>query len=178
MILYEKDGPNLFRSGILNGDRKYINDGAMAALYHFSFIYLAEKGFKKVNVSLTRPFLRDGVLRYKRKWSLRISGSYFNGFALKVFSDSSATRCFLQNNPFIFESNGFLYGAIFANIKELLSSEDIRLIEKEFFIPGLSKLFIYCFGKGDLTKQDIVPPEFSDYIELRSAEDIFKEHSR
>jgi hypothetical protein len=28
-----------------------------------------------------------------------------------------------------------------------------------------------------VTKQDIVPPEFSDYIELRSAEDIFKEHS-
>ena len=177
LILYEKNGPHLFRGGILNGDRKYINDGAMAALYNFSYIYMVEKGFKKVNLGLSRPFLRDGVLRYKRKWSLRISGSYFNGFALKVLSDSSATRCFLQNNPFIFENNGVLYGAIFVDNKEPLSSEDIKLIEKDLFIPGLSKLLIYCFEKGDMTRQDIVPPEFSAYIELRSAEDIFKEHS-
>jgi hypothetical protein len=175
MIIYEKDGPHLFRNGILNGNRNYINDGAMAALYHFPFIYLSEKGFKKVNLGPSRPFLHDGVLRFKKKWSLKISGSYLNGsFALKVLSDSPATRCFLQNNPFIFESNGFLYGATFADNNEPLSLEEIKLIKKDLFSPGMAKLFIYCFGKDDVTKQGILPPEFPAHIELRSAADIFK----
>ena len=92
----------------------------MTALYHFSFLYLKDKGFTKVNFGLSRAFLGDGVFQYKKKWSQRIVGTSTYWYALKVNNPTVETKSFLKRNPFIFEKTGLLYGVIFGDFQKPL----------------------------------------------------------
>ena len=49
-------------------DESYINEGAIAALYYYGIRLAYERGAKFVDLGLSRPFLSDGVVIYKRKW--------------------------------------------------------------------------------------------------------------
>jgi len=171
LIRYSKAGPCLSSLGIWHGNWKYVRYGAAGALYYFSLRYLEDKGFSKVDCGLSRAFLRDGVLRYKKKWGQRIVGMSSNMFALKVLSYTAATRAFLVNNPFIFEYRGSSNGAVFVDTEKLLLPQELERIDKDYFYPGLSKLFVYLLQRNHTPKPNVVPPELSARIVLRSAED-------
>ncbi len=126
LIAYENGGSRLWTLGIRNGNLDYVKEGALTALYHFSFLYLKDKGFTKVNFGLSRAFLGDGVLQYKKKWSQRIVGTSAYWFALKVKNPTVEMKSFLQRNPFIFEKTGLLYGAIFWGFQKPPSIKEIR----------------------------------------------------
>jgi hypothetical protein len=49
-------------------DESYTNEGAIAALYYYGIKLAYERGAKFVDLGLSRPFLSDGVVIYKRKW--------------------------------------------------------------------------------------------------------------
>jgi hypothetical protein len=146
----------------------------MMAMLYFASLYLKDKGYTKMVVGNSRTFLKDGVLRLKKKWSQRIIGSAPTGFAFKVLCNTAATRAFLENNPFIFEEDGLLNGAVFVDGDDPPSSEEIRQINKNYFHPGLSKLIIYCFKPIDLAIEDLVPSELSENITLRPVDDVLK----
>jgi len=99
MIVYDEDRPRLRSIGVRDGDRRYLKLGALTALYHFSCQYLAEKGFESVSLGLSLAFLRDGVLRYKRKRDHTTIGTAADRIALKVVAETAAGKSFLQNNP-------------------------------------------------------------------------------
>lgn len=172
-ISYDGNSPKIAYMGILDGDLEYLRDGSIGALFYYSFTYLENKGFSKVDLGMTRPFLRDGVLRSKKKWSQRITGIMPTSFALEVQRDTVATRAFLVNNPFIFERKGLLYGAIFMDSEEPLSREEIEQVDKNYFLPGLSKLFIYYLRPGLAAKKDAVPQALSEHIVPCSADCAF-----
>jgi hypothetical protein len=172
LIAYEKSGPRLWSLGVRDSNPEYIKAGAIGALFYFSMGYLRNKGFKKGNFGLSRAFLRDGVLQYKRKWSQRIVNTTSYVFALKVLSFTSGTKAFLQKNPFIFENGGILNGAIFVDGDKKLTLKDFKKINKQHFHDGLSKLFIYSLQQGDKVEQNKIPPELSDRIVLRSTKDM------
>jgi hypothetical protein len=173
IIEYENKCPTLFSLGVRDGNPDYLKDGTVAALYYFSSLYLEEKGFLKMKSGYSRAFLNDGVLRLKRKWGQRILHSEPSGFALKVLSDTSATKSFLCNNPFIFQNNEHLCGAVFIDKDGPLLPEDYKQINKKYFNQGLSKLFLYEFKLNDLAKtDDITPSEIPGSISLCSASDI------
>ncbi len=139
------------------------------ALYHFSLQYLEEKGYKKALMGWSRPFLRDGVLQFKKKWSQRITDGHDSGFALQLLSPTPAVKAFLCNNPFIYKNRGRFYGAVFADGAKPLSSEDVRQIDKDYYHPGLSRLLVYCFGQEKPPLPGPVPPELAEHIEVRCA---------
>jgi hypothetical protein len=172
IIEYENKYPALFVLGVRDGSPDYLKDGTVAALYYFSSLYLEEKGFSKMKTGYSRAFLNDGVLRLKRKWAQRILRSEPSGFALKVLSDTSATKSFLCNNPFIFQNNEHLSGAVFIDKDSPLLPEDYKQINKKYFYPGLSKIFLYNFKLNDLAKTDISPSEIPESILLYHASDI------
>jgi hypothetical protein len=173
-IAYDKYGPRLAYNGVLDGNMEYRRDGALAATYYFAFQYLEGKGYNSVNLGGSKPFIRDGVLKYKTKLSQRIIGTEPNdGFMLKAVSDTAATRSFFCSDPFIFESHGQLNGAIFVDTEKLLCPEEFKRMDKDYFLPGLSKLFIYHFQANDMAKKNRIPPELSERQILISAEDIF-----
>jgi hypothetical protein len=170
MILYDEACPSLWVMGIQDGNRDYLKLGVMGACFHFSLKYLQEKGYKRVGLGWSRPFLRDGVMRFKKDWSQKISDYYHNGFALKVLSYTPAVKAFLCHNPFIFKRQDLLYGAVFVDSDKPLSDDDIRQIDKDYFHVGLSRLFIYCLQREPNAEKSVVPAELSERLELCNVE--------
>lgn len=115
IILHEGGRPRTWLTGVKHGDRRYVRDGAIAALYHFSTELLATRGFERVHTGASRPFLNDGVLRYKSKWGMRIADRAPKWFRLSLVRPSAGVAAFLASNPFLFEVSGKFYGAVFAD---------------------------------------------------------------
>ncbi len=176
MILHECGIPRLYTFGVRDGDQTLVRDGAICALYHFCIEHLKAGNFTRVHTGKVRPFLRDGVLKYKRKWGNIITGGFWSGyakgFALKILSLTPVTKAFLQKNPFIFEVEGELRAAVFTDAQAPLASDEVRKIAYEHFHPGLSKLVIYCFRLVESSSAGNVPPEYSGRIFIRSANEL------
>ena len=172
LISYHGKHPHLWEMGIRDGNRDYLKIGAGFAGYHFAFQYLQDQGHKKAGFGWSRPFLRDGVLQLKRKWSqtLTISANY--GFAFRVVSHTPAARAFLCNNPFIFRRDGQFCGAVFVDGEKGFSAEDIQQIDKDYFHPGLAKLFLCFLEREHLPPTNLVPPDLSERIEVCYAGDL------
>jgi len=170
---YTKNRARLWCLGVKDGNSDYVKDGAIGAILYFSLLHLKEKGYKKVGVGGSRAFLKDGVLRYKKKWGQKIVGTHKIGFLIKPLSKTAAVKGFFLNNPFIYVHNNQLNGAIFAEAGQSFSKENIQKFYKDYYLDGMSKLFIYRFGQGHSGSCEIVPPEFSDRITVCSAESLF-----
>jgi hypothetical protein len=164
-ITYEQGRPHLWSTGVRDGDRKYLKMGALAAVYHFSFEYLSERGFENVDMGRSRAFLNDGILRYKPKWAQAISASIPARIALKIVDGTPGSKSFLQDNPFIFEKSGDLYGAVFLSDEESQSSDTAARLKKDYFHEGMSKL-ILCCPTGPQG-----PIELPDNVEILSSEE-------
>jgi len=52
----------------------------------------------------------------------------------------------------------------------------LERIYKDYYFNGMSKLFIYQFGKDSYETEKILPLEFSDKIRLCPAESLFQKH--
>ena len=149
MIVYDDDRPRLWSVGVRDGDRTYLQRGALAAVYHFCFQYLAERHFSSVNLGLSRAFLNDGILRYKKKWAQKLAGTAANRIALKVAAETPASKSFLQNNPFIFEKSGKLYGAVFLADDAAVTADSTAHLKRHYFHDGLSKLILFSPHAAD-----------------------------
>jgi hypothetical protein len=57
-------------------DEKYVREGATAALYYYGIKRAQEKGATSFDYGLSRPFIFDGVLNYKRRWGGKIQRDY------------------------------------------------------------------------------------------------------
>lgn len=143
MIVYDDSGPRLWSMGVREGDRRYLKQGALAALYHFSLEHLAAKGFHSVSLGLSRAFLNDGVLRYKRKWAQRLTDTTAPKIALRAATDTPASDAFLHNNPFIFETEGKLYGALFLREEDPVTTGTAKRLKRRYFHDGLAKLVLF-----------------------------------
>jgi hypothetical protein len=149
MIVYDEDRPRLWSVGVRDGDRDYLQRGALAAVYHFCFQYLAKRHFSSVSLGLSRAFLNDGILRYKKKWAQQLVGTAATRIALKLAAETPASKSFLQNNPFIFETMGKLYGAVFLADDAPVTADTAARLKKQYFHDGLSKLILFSPYAGD-----------------------------
>jgi len=172
-LLCTKNRANLVFLGIKDGNLDYLKYGVPGVLYYFSILYLREKGFRSVNCGKSRPFLKDGVLEFKKKRGGRIVHASKMGFLIKPLSKTGGVKGFFLNNPLIYEDKTGLNGAVFVASDQSLSKGDFVRIYKDYYLNGLSKLVIYQFGRTDGEIKDIDLPEFSGGITVRSAEGIF-----
>jgi hypothetical protein len=118
-------------------------------LYYFAVRYLAEKRFLSVSLGLSRAFLNDGVLRYKRKWGQKLVATAPDRIALKIVADTPASRSLLENNPFIFEESGELCGAVFLADGGRVTAESAKRLKRQYAHDGLSKLILFRPHSGD-----------------------------
>jgi hypothetical protein len=173
LLHYKKNRAKLIILGVKDGSFDYVKHGAIGALFYFSSRYLTEKGFTRIDFGKSRPFLKDGVLQYKKKWNQKISNKNEVGFLIKMISKTEAVKGFFLNNPLIYQDKTGLNGAIFVKSDQYLCKEVFIKIYKDYYIPGLSKLVIYQFGRTNGKIIDIDIPGFSGKIKVRSAESIF-----
>ena len=173
LLAYSKNGARLWSLGVKDSNPDYIKDGAIGALLYFSVLHLKEKSYKRMHLGGSRAFLKDGVLRYKKKWDQKIVSTSKMGFLIKPLSKTAGIKGFFLNNPFIYVHKDRCNSAIFAEAGQSFSKEDFQKFCKDYYLTGISKLFIYRFEQGHSRSCEIVPPEFSDRITVCSAESLF-----
>jgi hypothetical protein len=172
LIARNRSKARLFCFGIKDGNPDYVRIGAIGALYHFSIQYLKEKGFRKVNFGGSRPFLRDGVLIYKRKWGLKLAGESENVFIIKLLKKADGTKGFLVNNPFIFKDHKKFMEAIFVDhITDENSLVDDIL--ENYYYAGLSGTLVFSLEDEATIRPLIFPQKEHFRVSIQSAQDCF-----
>ncbi len=172
-IIIHKDGKTRGWSlGVLNGNKELVKEGVITALYYFETLYLLGKGIEKRSFGSSRAFLKDGVLKFKRKWGITLSSSKPVGFFMRPLRDSAASRAFLENNPFIFEAEGRFRAGIF--VPDDFSGDFVAWLgkmHKDCYCDGLSKLYVFCPEK--LLACDLSGLDVMNNIELKAYSSVF-----
>jgi hypothetical protein len=124
-------------------EHPYMDQAAGSALIYSFICWAKEQKFDTITFGLTRPFLDDGSLRFKRKWGMVINKDHrFRSiFALRFNNfENDAVYDFLEHNPFIHYEKNNLLGFIF--LKETESNDKVQEITKKYYIPGLSSVIV------------------------------------
>lgn len=174
LISYREDKPRLWSLGVRNADSAYINEGAIGAVFYYSVQHLRGQGHRSLNFGLSRPFMNDGVLRYKKKWGLKIVSADKSGFMIKTLPRSGGIKGFLMNNPFVFQDEGNFKGAIFVNNEQSLTEKDFKRIYKDYYLAGITCLNIYFDGVVNDDLRDSVPFELRDKLRILPVEGFLK----
>jgi hypothetical protein len=115
---------NLF--GVLHADRELFNAGSIAAIYWFAMVEARRRGCATVSMQCARPFLKDGVLVYKKKWGSRIVADHIDReFWLLPCGNRPPMHRFLEENPFICEQDDRLVSLIFLGSHTVLSDKEL-----------------------------------------------------
>lgn len=143
LITYARPTPRLWSLGVRDADRQYLRDGAVTALFYYSFLHLEANGYQAADLGLSRPFLNDGVVRYKRKWGVRIVGTSVDWFVLMNLASTPGAHGFLRSHPFIHRDAAGLCGAIFVDSDWKSTPDTLNGIQRRYAIPGLATLRLY-----------------------------------
>lgn len=177
LLVYKKKRGHPAYLGVKDGNFDYVKDGAIAAIFLFAICLFKEKGYQQLDLGLSRAFLKDGVLRYKKKWggsriaySSLVDGIYF----VEPLSNTPGLKAFFINNPFVFIDKRKINGVIFVDGNHSFSREELEEIYKQYYFNGMSELSIYQFGKDSARTQKILSLQSSDKIRFRSADHLFQ----
>lgn len=171
IIRYGRAQAELYVLGVLEGDRQWVRQGVIGALYHFCFQHLAQRNLARVDVGASRAFLCNGVLQYKKKMGMRIVGTARGYYYLQVLADTRTAHTFLRENPLIIERDGSLSGVVFISADTgSFCERDFLRLDRQFFVEGLSHLFVVRLD--DSVPVAAVPSEFGARIAVCHVSDI------
>jgi hypothetical protein len=137
--------------GVRGGDWEYVKQGVVGALYYFLMKEMEPRGYEKIYLGGTRPFLNDGVTRFKSSLNARLvpkaKAAGPVALWLSVLDDSPALDEFLISNPFVhFPQPDKPYRAVFTRpegegwyeqLEKTLRVSDCRgLVETTVFVLG------------------------------------------
>lgn len=128
-------------AGIINGKTELLKKGVSSASYYFAIIYSKKLNAKYLDFGSCRPFLNNGLLRYKKKWgaSVENSKSSFSVFGFKPIGKKDGIKEFMLNNPFISWDESKLVGNIFLIEDMKSNNEEIQNLLKNYDTNGLVK---------------------------------------
>jgi hypothetical protein len=154
ILIYDGAEVRAWSLGVKDGDPAHVKAGTLAALYYFSMSHLINKGCQRLHLGATRAFLRDGVLQYKKKWGTRIVGSSRRWFVLSPQRNIIGVKAFLANNPFVFESDSGLNGAIFVGQAPSFSDDEVHKLQKYCYELGIQSVKIFRFPEQQWSQSD------------------------
>jgi hypothetical protein len=105
--LVRKSGDLIFlmRLGLLDGNQIYMRHGAIGALYYFCILEGKKMGCRYLDVGGTRPFLTDGLTKYKMGLGaefLSDHSAWKEYLWLGLNNNSAFANEFIRSNPFIY----------------------------------------------------------------------------
>jgi hypothetical protein len=144
---YENGNIILNFAGVNPIDGKLLNSGGIQAIYYFLFLHLKDKGIKRIFLGGVRPFFRDGLLVFKKKWGFRFTHCLPEKNMIRVYllRDNPWVKDFLISNPCIAMEGKELVGMVF-NAKEGELTKDEADEYAGYLWPGLKKVVLYRFG--------------------------------
>jgi hypothetical protein len=143
LIRTDEAMPRLWSGGTKNGDPIHLKEGAMLAVDYFSSVYLAEKGYQEVDLGLSRSFLSDGVLQYKRRWNIRVAPYNSKGFVVKPLCKSPGLTGFFTHNPFVCLGHGRLAEVVFVDGEGQCSGENLERLRSAYAMSGISEFKVF-----------------------------------
>lgn len=171
-ILYEKNQAGAVLIGVLNGDSKYLKLGVTGALYYYRIQHLARKGFQRVRLGASRAFIHDGVLQYKKKWGVHLTGQRKEGFLIGLLRETAGVRAFLRHNPFIVAIKDRMTRVAFVENGEECVVERLLGFDKDLRMPGAPDLRVFYF-QGSLPDETLIAIPGGS-IRVESAKPLFK----
>jgi len=171
LLIYENDTVRAWSIGVKDGDTRYVKAGTVGAFYYFRTQYLADKGYKSIQMGASRAFLRDGVFQYKKKWGMRLTSPRDSGFWLRTNMINDVVTSFLTHNPFIFLKGDIQNGAVFLSNSDKALDEIMVQLNKAYFIDGMEKLNVYLF----MNEKKIIeiPDELADRVAINLVSSLF-----
>jgi len=140
----ERDTVHFMLMGVLNGDQRWIEEGAVGALNYLRIQWAHQKGYKAVNFGGCRPFV-TGLFSYKRKWgtAVTIPPQENNRIWIKIQRNTSAVSQFLKSNPCLTLGNGGgLQVLVVTDDPDNVTSDTEAAWHKLYATPGLSSLLV------------------------------------
>ena len=101
----KKDKATALYAGILDKKNSLLKKGVSAASYYFFIQWAKENGIKTLDFGTVKPFLNDGLFKYKKKWGTKISKNesyYYSIFPFKLCKNNKAIMSYLEHNPFFY----------------------------------------------------------------------------
>lgn len=102
-VVFKEDSTMRARyMGVYPGKEKEASLGAPTAMYYYSMQLAHSWGCSAVNLGSSRPFLSDGVLKFKMKWEPEILHDELSTavFAIAAPTMTPAAQTFMAANPF------------------------------------------------------------------------------
>lgn len=143
LCLIEDDILFFQRTGVLNGDEKYIRRGVSSGEYYFILKFALEHGISKVELLRSRPFFNDGVYSTKRNWGAVVYPDHESErifFFIPEYSQKVAN--FFKINPLIIQKEDKLYGLVGWNGENPPNMKDEKEFNEKYYSPGLHGLML------------------------------------
>jgi hypothetical protein len=149
MLQYNNGEVTAYRLGVRDGDFRWVEKGAISALYFHLLSYCRFQGFPKLHLGGSRPFLSDGVLNYKLKnWNMTID-DYAKDFyfLMKLQKKSPSTAEFLCSNPFVsFKGSKMVANVYFSGTDHLPDRGAADRLRTKYAGYGLGNVDLHCCG--------------------------------
>ncbi len=145
----------------------YLSKVAGSALYYFIIKWSKENDFHLIDFGGARPFLEDGLFKYKMKWGMtpNISNKLFGVFGIKIcnFKGNPVVK-FIENNPLLYIDKDELKALIFVSKK--LDRNIVQQIWKKYNIRGISRLTLITTEKVDEKLKTYILSNFKNKISV------------
>lgn len=192
MMILKEDGRNV--AGVVLSERKdrlhlgYFgcrddcpHDGRylLGPLFFFGIELGKQRGWPHVGVGASRPFLNDGVIRFKTLRMMRVVGSLDDRcFVLVPTQPGPAMTTFLLNHPFAYwDRDGTLSGIIFLDRAVGFEPEIIRQRCKTLLLQGINQFTLACFDKITTDVHNTVIQLQWNNVRVCDAESLLALHS-
>ena len=132
--------------GVLQADQQLVKEGAQGVLYYAVAQWANTHGYEAVDFEATEPFLKKGILQYKKKWGtvIRIPRNDRKRLWLKIQRHTPAVNQFLKDNPCIMiNKQGDLQGLFFVDDSDQVPADTKAEWDKLCAMPGLKGYCIY-----------------------------------
>jgi hypothetical protein len=153
------------------GAEELVREGSLNAVDYYATEYFKKNGISKTSYGGSRPFFRDGVLAWKRKWGLRLTRSGSLVQRVSVMQNGPGVRSFLMQNPFIITDRGNLEGVVFISGQEHSSPPELDKLSA-YVWPGLTRVIVYCLDQIPVAAA-AVSERYQGKIIFRSAAELF-----
>lgn len=99
-----------------------------------------------LDLGLSKPFLNEGVARYKYKWGacVKLDPSYTWGLWISLVRQSAAMRSFLSRFPWVwYDASGSLHGLIVPPCGPPADDHSLYRLVQSWWVPGLKDVIVY-----------------------------------
>lgn len=130
--------------GVLDGAEYYLREGVSGVYYYYLLEWAAQNRKSFMNMGHTRPFPRDGVYRFKRKWLMSVfpDGDGVMTMGVKIRRWDAGMAAALNECPFVFQGPGGLGVFCVHNGSESAGLKDVKKLSNSYSTKGLSDLVI------------------------------------